>query len=259
MSNKSDSKFVQSVVRALNILSVLASAENPLPLTKISNHTELHISTTHRLLNSLKACGYVLQDPQSGHYALGVKAITLSFEGSRIQSLKIIARPFLQEIVEKAQETANLVTKEGLSAVYVDQVTSPRMMRMFTQTGAEAPLHCTGVGKIFLAYMPEEHVRQLVSLNSLTPYTAQTITDPAKLLKELESIRSVGVAYDREEREEGVMCVAGPVFDQKGNVVASISISGPATRMAPKIQHEYAELIKKTCLEMSALLGFEQA
>jgi IclR family acetate operon transcriptional repressor len=139
------------------------------------------------------------------------------------------ARPQLTELVDQAGETANLAMLDGDAVVYVAQVPSRHSMRMFTEVGRRVPVHCTGVGKVLLAQLPPAEVRALLARAGMPAQTPHTITDPDRLVRELERIRHQGYAVDDAEQELGVRCVAVAV--PGGPASTAISVSGPETRL----------------------------
>jgi len=152
----------------------------------------------------------------------------------------------LRELMEVSQESANLAVLEKNSVVYIEQVPVPgRTVRMFTQPGTYAPVHATGTGKAILAFEPEEVRDSIIRQIDLTHFTLNTITDPERFREELDRIREQGYALDFEEKEEGVRCLAAPVFGPEGNVVAAMSISGPAGRLSETRLEELVPEIKR--------------
>ena len=146
---------------------------------------------------------------------------------------------------------------DGAEAVYIQQVESRQMLRMFTQLGARVPLHCTGVGKVLLAWRSEEEVRQLLGPEPLAAFTPHTLTRVDAVLQELERVRRLGYAVDREEREIGVRCLAAPVRDATGRVVAALSLSAPAVRLPERRLAELAPVVLETTRELSLRLGWQ--
>jgi IclR family acetate operon transcriptional repressor len=220
---------VQSLERALDILELLGRSDVELGVTEIGPSAGLANGTAHRLLATLTRRGYARQNPETRKYALGLKALALSTSAQ--ERLGPLARPFLTELMEVSQESSNLASLDKNSVVYIDQVPAPRMVRMFTEPGNRAFPHATGTGKVLLAYQPEEVVDSIVRQNGLPRFTPHTITDAGRLKDELNDIRKQGYALDSEEREEGVRCLAAPVFGPYGRVLAAMSISGPASRL----------------------------
>ena len=228
-SSASPAPGVQSLERALDILELFARSDVELGVTEIGPSVGLANGTAHRLLATLTRRGYTRQNPETRKYALGLKALTLA--ASAQEHLGPLARPFLTELMEASQESSNLASLDKNSVVYIDQVPAPRMVRMFTEPGNRALPHATGTGKVLMAYQPDETVDSIVRQNGLPRFTPHTITDAGRLKKELTDIRERGYALDSEEMEEGVRCLAAPIFGPDGRVLAAISVSGPASRL----------------------------
>jgi DNA-binding IclR family transcriptional regulator len=222
---------IQAVERALRILEILASAEAPKSLSQISAGVGLHVSTTYRLLATLRHRGFVEQDSEGGRYRVGVEAFRVGSSFLEEGNLGPRIRPVLVDLAARTGETANLVVRHGLEAVYIDHVIGLQVAKLFTSIGQRVPLHCTAVGKVLLAYEPDAQVREFLSGLALMRLTRRTITTRAAFVRELAAVRAAGYAVDREEHEIGVACVAAPVHDAAGTVVAAIGISGPAGRV----------------------------
>jgi IclR family acetate operon transcriptional repressor len=248
-------RTVRSLVRGLQVLEILARTPE-LSLTEIARRANLPFSTTHRLLETLCRRGFVTQPEASGRYRLGLKAFEVGIAFLASHRLPEVARPVMVELVKHLNETANLAVRDGREAVYVLQVESPRMLRLFAHPGARHPLYCTGVGKVLLAWEPEPEVRSLLGPGPLPRYTPRTLTDPETVLQELRAVRARGYAVDREERETGVRCVAAPVRDATGRVVAALSVSAPATRLPYRRIPEVAGATTAAASRISHLLGF---
>jgi IclR family acetate operon transcriptional repressor len=234
---------VQSLERALDILEVLGRSEREIGVTEIAPEVNLANGTTHRLLSTLTQRGYARQVPGTRKYTLGPKAIALA--SAARERLGPLSRPFLKELMEVSQESSNLAALDRNSVVYIEQVSAPRMVRMFTEPGNRVPPHSSGAGKVLLAYQPDGVVDAIVEQNGLPGFTSHTITDPRRLKDELDAIREQGYALDSEEMEEGVRCLAAPVFGPDGRVLAAISISGPAGRMDQERLRELIPHIKR--------------
>ena len=229
---------VQSLERALDILEVLGRSEGDLGVSEVGTAVGLANGTVHRLLSTLTNRGYARQNPLTRKYGLGLKAFALA--SSARESLGPLARPFLEELTEVSRESSNLASLDKGSVVYIEQVPAPRMVRMFTEPGNRVPAHATGTGKVLLAYQPPEVIDSVVRRAGLPRFTPHTMTDPERLKSELDDIRERGYALDSEEMEEGVRCLAAPVFSPDGQILVAMSISGPATRLG---QDRLEELI----------------
>ncbi len=247
---------VQSVERTLDLLEALAEAGES-GIAQLSVRVGLHASTVHRLLSTLIARGYARQNPQSGRYLLGLKALDVARAVRDHLDLRMEAAPVLHDLMRESGETANLSVLDDHHIVYLDQVTSPGwMLRMFVQVGARAPLHSTAVGKVFMACLPEPELQRLLSSYTLLPFAGRTIVDKGVLLAELEEVRQQGYATDYGEQEEGVSCIGAPVRDYSGRVVAAISISGPWIRITPERVPSLVPLVLQACARLSAALGY---
>jgi IclR family acetate operon transcriptional repressor len=219
---------VQSVDRALDVLEALAQAGKPVGVAELAELTGLAPGTAHRILQSLHERGYVRRDP-ARKYSLGTAAVRLADGAQR--ALARSARPYLAELVALSGETANLAVREGDDVVYVAQVSSPHTLRMFAEVGRHVPPHSTAVGKVLLAALPREEALMILRRTGLPARTSATITDPDAFVAELDLVAEQGWAADEEEQESGVRCVAVPA-GPPGQVLAALSVSGPADRFA---------------------------
>lgn len=222
---------VQSIERALDLLECLARSSTWVGISELSAATGQPVGTVHRLLQTLMMRDYVVRDSRTRRYALGPAFRMLASADLLTPNWNEIATPFLRELVEISGETANLAVLERDRAVYMAQAQPSRMVRMFTELGNRVPLHCTGCGKVLLAYQSENVIASIVDTAELRAYTEKTITDPEQFRQELATIRQHGYAIDNGEQEEGVRCLAVPVYGTDGKVVAAISISGPSSRL----------------------------
>ncbi len=222
---------VQSVERTLDLLEYLARSSGWMGISELSNATGQPVGTIHRLLMTLVARNYVVRDGRTRRYTLGPAFRRLAGISLQTPDWAEIGTPLLRDLVEISGETANLAVMEGDRAVYVAQVQPRRMVRMFTELGNRVYLHCTGCGKVLLAYQPDSVIASIIAETGLPGFTDTTITDPGQLKQELEMIRQQGYAIDNGEQEEGVRCIAAPVYDPRGKVIAALSISGPGSRL----------------------------
>lgn len=249
--------MVQSVERTLDILELLAQVEDDVGLSQIADQLELPLGTVHRLLATLVARGYAAQDLTTRHYGPGPRLLEIAARAgsNRRFGLQRIARPFLQQLTDISGETSNLLVMQDDEAVFIDQVTSSRLVHMFTQVGQRAPLYCTGGGKAILAGLPLQQIDAYLSRVQLHLVTIHTLTAADLLRQDLELSRRRGFAVDHEEGEEGVSSVAAPVFDHSGACVGAISISGPTSRITLERVEELGRLTRRAADECSARLG----
>lgn len=259
MSAKEGGYVMQSVDRALSILQLLAEGSSEgLTLTEISRGLELNQSTCHHLLSTLRVRRFVSQDEKTRRYRLGIKAVEIGQAAVQQVDLVRVALPHMKELMAAAEENINLVVLDNDSVVYVAQVPCDRTVRMFTRIGERAPLHCTGVGKVLLAGLPEAKKADLLNSIELPRFTAATICDRNLLRQELQKVSARGYAMDQEEREEDVTCIAAPLNDHNGEVVAALSISAPSSRLDKKRQHALLPLLMAAADGISRELGYRK-
>jgi len=165
------------------------------------------------------------------------------------------ARPHMQRLVEQCGETVNLGVIDQGEVVFISQVESREVMRMIVRLGSRSPIHASGVGKALLASMPEQQVTRILQQRGLARYTDHTIDSPAPLHAELEQVRQQGYALDDEEHAVGLRCVAAPIFDENGQALAAISLSGPKARIVDTRLSELGNAIRQTALEITQVLG----
>lgn len=250
--------MVQSIERALDVLEALAAADGDLSVSELTGRLGLPLGTVHRLLGSLAARGYAAQDSATRRYGPGPRLLEMAARaaGSPRFSLVRIARPALQRLTAATGETSNLLVRHGHEAAYSEQVSSPHMVRLFTEVGQRVPLYCTGGGKAILAGMADDEREGYLAAASLRPWTPKTARSAEALRAELRESAARGFAIDDEERELGVCCVAAPVFDRLGRCVAALSISGPSTRMSAARAAELGPLVRAEAAACSAALGY---
>jgi IclR family acetate operon transcriptional repressor len=250
MSEKANGSGVQSVARALDLLEVLAGADgDEMGVSDLATATGLPGATIHRLLATLVARGYVVQQPDSRKYVLGSMLVGLGASAGR--RLGAWARPWLVELVALSGETANLAVLEGDAVVYVSQVPSAaHKVRMFTEVGRRLLPHTTAVGKALLAFRPRDEVERLLARTGLPPHTPRTITSAEVFLAELDRVRGRGWSFDDEEEEQGVRCVAVPVLSG-GTAAAALSISGPSGRIDGALQARVLPEMRRIAVVLS--------
>ena len=246
---------VQSVARSLRLLEeIAASAETG--LTELTRRTGLSPSTTHRLLATLIECGYVVQGPNSNRYRLGHRAAALAGSiDDRLARLRAAAKPLMSKLRDEYDETTNLSVLDRFNLVYVDQLGSSRAVRMFTRIGSHVPAYATGSGKAMLAFSPDSLLAELYQQAPYEQFAPNTITTAERLREELERIKARGYALDREEYDEGVVCVAAPIFNHSGGIQGALSMSGPAARMYRMDLTLAGEQVAEYALNISRELG----
>lgn len=248
---------LHSVDNALALLEIFSSECPELGITELSRALGLGKSTVHRLLATLSSRGYVLQDRRTEKYRLGLKAFEVgSVAVSRLGSREVAA-PFLQRLMTATRETVHLGVLDGWEVVYIDKIDSHQTLQMYSRIGRRAPLHCTALGKALLAFRPAEELERFLR-RRLKSYTPRTLTEPAAVRSDLALVRDRGYALDNEEFEAGLKCIAAPLRDHTGEVVASVGIAGPAVRLLEERVAPLAGLVKDAAGAVSAALGFQK-
>jgi DNA-binding IclR family transcriptional regulator len=226
--------LLQSVSHTLTILEILGQ-EKEVGVADLARRLNLAKSTVFRVLSTLEAHNFAAQNPETGKYHLGFKALTLARQAQDVPDIRQFVHPILSQLRDLTGETVHLVVRHDDKGLFIDKSESNSAIRMGSHIGWVAPLHCTGTGKALMAYMPPAERDALLSKLTLDPHTPRTICSRAALVEELARIRARGWACDDEEMEQGLYCVAAPVFGDDGQIRAAISVSGPVTRMRNQI------------------------
>ncbi len=249
-------KLIQSVERAIDILELFTTSTVQLSVKEISDKLGLSKSTAHGLIKTLEVRGLLEQDPENLKYKLGLKLFMFGNLVSEQMDIRKVAYPFIQTLVNDVKETVHLVVMDGKEAVYVEKVDGPGALRMYSQVGKRAPIHCTGVGKAIFAFLEDHVIDEILETTELVSFTPFTNTQPEEIKKNLQFIREHGYALDDEEIEVGLLCVAAPIFNHLGKAVASISCAGPKNRISNDRLDEIIEKVKAAGREISGKLGY---
>lgn len=257
VQNRKQTQPNQSGEKMLRIIELFAEKGEPLRVMDVAKELKINASTVLRFILTLENCGYVEQDPQTLRYRLTFKICRIAGKVQASANLSHIAHPFLKELSRIMKESVCLAIVQNMMVTYIDVVEGPDLMvRSMQRIGNVAKMHCTGIGKVFLQDMSPEQIDNLISLHGLTRYTNHTITEKEQLMKELETVRANGYAFDNEECEIGARCVALPVRDYTGNIVAGFSVTGPSGRLTDEWIYAQMDILKKTSEEISARLGY---
>jgi DNA-binding IclR family transcriptional regulator len=247
---------VKSLARALDLLNILGENDAECSLGKIAHESKLPPSTVHRLLHSLQQRSFVVQNKITSNYTLGDNLILLGRRAERQRDLRTIARPCLEDLARETRETVNLTTLVGHSVVQLDHIDSPNILKVTWDAGLHFPVHASASGKIFLAHLPSDERDKILKSIRFQSFTQRTIVDAKKSRLELDAICRHGFAIDDAEREEGVRCIAAPVFNAQRRVIAAISVSGPSLRLSLARLEALAEPVMRTASEISTALGY---
>src|SRR5207302_6617200 len=246
---------LSSVANAICLLTSFSGEEDELGITTLANRLRLAKSTVHRLESTVTGAGFLEQNSETGKYRLGVALFELGALVRRRMDVANEARPKLRELLEKTGETVQLGIVDHFSVLYVYEMESRRAIRMAAAVGARAPLHCTAVGKVLLAYQPREYVKELMG-RGLTAYTPKTVTKREAVLAMLDEVRLRGHAIDDEESESGLRGIAAPVRNHGGGVIAALGVAAPVQRMNKKRVQTCVPSVIETAAAVSTRLGY---
>lgn len=247
---------VQSIDRAFDILEALKAGE--IGLIDLSKKVKLNKSTVHRLLNTLIYRGYVNQNPDNNRYKLSLKFLDIGNSVLNDLNIVSIAKPHIRRLSESTNEVVHLVSIEKDEVVYIDKIESKNTIRMHSFIGKRIPIYCTAVGKAYMSCLENDEFLRLWNNfeDKLVKLTKNTITSKDAILKEITIIKNNGFAVDNEENEEGVICVAAPIFNYEGSVKYAISISTPKMRIDQNKIESFGKLVKETAKQISKDLGY---
>lgn len=219
-----------TVGKALGVLDAVAAFGRPVRFGDLLASSTLPKATLYRLVQTLTSQGMLAFDPERGTYAPGLRLVRLAHAAWAASSLAPVARPHLDALVAAAGETVHLAQLDGGHVLYVDKRRGPRAPPMYAEAGKVGPAYCTGVGKAMLAFLPGPARDAALAQQSWHRFTPATIAGPAAMEAELDAVRAAGCAFDREEHEPGIRCVAVPILSEGGRALGAVSVTvtGPA-------------------------------
>jgi DNA-binding IclR family transcriptional regulator len=247
--------MVESADRLLRILESFGPRERDVSLGDLADRVSLPKSSVHRLLGTLIAHGFVDRDPATRRYTLGIRLFELGSAAIHERGLHGAAQPQLEELSRLTGETCHLAVLSGIEAVYVYKVDGPSSITMSSRVGGRAPCHATSIGKVLIAWAPDELVAE-VRAHPMRAHTPKTITSLRRFDAELARVRIQGYALDLEEFSEGLNCIAAPVREQTGRVMSAVGIAGPRTRIEGERLRQLIPVVVQAAHELSRNLGF---
>lgn len=244
----------RSAARVMDILELFLTGHERLTLTDISNRLDIPKSSAHAILQTMRRRGYLAWDPQTKAYSIGLRLVALAQAAPILRTIQGRARRYLERLSERLHETALLCAYEADGIVVVDKVESPTPVRYTVQVGERWPLHCTTVGKLYLASLTGDEARALLGRTGLERFTDQTPTSVEQVLAELVQVRRDGFAVNRAEIIDGVTGYGAPVYAAGGTLIGGLAVVGPSERVAPKAD-AIAEEIVAAARSLSDELG----
>ncbi len=242
------------VVRATRILAAVARAGEPLTLAGLSHAVNLPKATVHRLAALLEHEGLIDKDPLTRRYVVAHGFQDLALSAIRAAPLHQSRQAVLRRLSEQLGETVNLAVLSGGSVLFIERVEAAWPLRMDLKPGSRVPIHCTANGKLLLAFAPRRVRERLLGALALEPHTKRTITSASTLVQELRAIRRRGYAEDDEEFLAGVCCLAVPVRNGSGRVIAGLAVSAPSARFPLERAREHLPDLRRTAEELGTYL-----
>lgn len=244
-----------SLRRALSILTHFETDQGDgFTVSELSDALDINKSTVSRLIRPLLSYHFLEEGERAGSYRLGWQNAHLGQRYLTHVRADRDMHPVLLNLSRRTRETVHLVRATPPQVVYIDKIDSPHAVRMFSRVGNTQPMHCTSVGKSILAFSSEERLRAVIA-TGLPPRTSATITSADNLRAELAMIRERGWAMDNVENEEGIRCVAAPIFDFDGDCDFALSVSGPVARITYEKAFQIAPTVIEAANEISRRLG----
>jgi DNA-binding IclR family transcriptional regulator len=247
---------ITALQRGLRLLQLFSESQHGLTAKQVASRSRLPVSTVHRFLANLESAAF-LNCGGDGVYQLGIACFAIGQAALGQLDIRRVSLPYLEELNQKTRETIHLTLRHGLSAVYVEKLDSPEQLRIHSRIGAAVPLYCTAVGKVMLAYMPDEERERVLPQLGLKRLTPNTVGNLQELAAELYRVKKNGYACDLEEHELHIRCIAAPIWDHQGEVSASVSITAPMVRMTVTRLRQLAPLIQTAGLQISRELGYQ--
>ncbi len=255
--DKTAQNTIKSLDRAMEVFEHLSNTPGA-TLTTLATDLSQSPATVYRILVTLERRGLVEFDPAAQHWYIGARAFVIGARYMHRTSLVDRARPILRRLMEVTGETANLGVARDASVLFVSQVETLASIRAFFPPGTLSPMHASGIGKALLAQMTDDRLSRLIATAPLDRFTPRTLTAPGGLRADLEATRDRGYSIDDEEKNEGMRCIAAPVFDLTGEAVAGISVSGPVSRVSVAQTEALARAVMEAAADLSAAMGAER-
>lgn len=256
MTKETPKKTIASVEKAVEVLRLVARTPDGLGVTELSRALGGGVSATYHLASTLRACGMLEQDKHTKKFRIGFGLLHLASQAKEQNLLGTLAQPVLDELRDTLGETTSLAVLDGDEIICIARAESTRALKIFAEVGARTAFHFTSGGKLLMAYAPEQVREAAIAAVRFERYTPSTIVTAEALRDELTRTAARGYGVDDGEREEGVTCVAVPVFDRYGDAAAALSASGPTARMREQGAEKIAAALRARADALSAELGY---
>ena len=244
-----------AAARVVRVLELLAHAGRPLSVTEIGVRLGTGKSTISRLLRDLARHALLEREDERGRFRLGIRLAEFARAALEGTDLRVASAPHLRALSNETHESVHLATFRGEPVIYIDKVERPTFVRTSTEIGDVAPPHCTASGKAILAWLPDATLTRWLRGRRFVSYTGRTMTTRTAILNHLHRVRVQGYAVDDEEYVQDVRCVAAPILNHNGEVVASVGVSSLASRLTGERLSRVVAAVRKTASAISVALG----
>lgn len=248
-------QLIQSLDKGLQVLEMIAEADKPLTLHELWTELGWNKATILRILTTFVRRGYVQRDSQTKAYTIGIRIVALYSSLSNNLNIQQLMRPYLEELVSVTGETAQVAIVVSGKAVFVDRIRGTNVISANTEIGQSLPLHCTAVGKAYLAYLDEAEIDQTIK-PPLPQFTNRTLVSVEELKADLKRVRQRGYATDLGEYSPELRCVAAPILDYMEHPIASIGISGPKSGLSLQKCDEFGKVVRQVAERISMEVGY---
>ena len=247
-----------SLERTIQLLDCFSQSEPHLGVREAAKKAGLSSSTTGRIFTSLKQLGVLLQDPDTQKYTFAGKVLAWAEVYSATLDVQRLAKPYLEDLQQVTGETVSLYIQEGVNRVCVERIESKQNVRVVARIGRNIPLYAGSAGKLFLAYLSDDDREKILTETNLAPLTPYTIVDTQELRQQAVIIRAQGYSTSQREWTIDASGVSAPIFNQRGQMIAALTVSGPAERFNQENISKYAQACKQTATQISQLLGYRK-
>ena len=247
---------VPAIERALSVLQCLGHSRRGFSISEISRRLKIPKSSAHLILTTLERRGFLQKNTQTGRFHFGLQLVSLSRSALENLDLREEARPFLRNLMQESGLTVHMAVLERDEAVIIEKVEAPGLVRLASWIGRRLDVNCTGVGKVLMAFLPNDDLDYLLRTKAFARHNSRTIISRSPLRRELMLVKQAGYALDNEEDEPGVCCIGAPVFDENGNAVAAISVAGTTNQIGADRVPILARQVKRAARAISLRLGY---
>lgn len=250
-------KGVQVIDRAFDIVELLAFEPDGLGVSDIARRLALNKSTVHRILNAITERGY-LEKTTEGIYSLGIQFVELA--SSKLSGIELTteAKPYLQELTNKFGQSSHLAILDGADAVYIDKVEVTKNLRLYSQIGKRIPAYCSALGKSLLLDTEDQVILTIIGSKPIERFTSTTLPTAKAVLEEIKEARLTGWTIDDEEHDEGIRCIAAPIYDYRGKIIAAVSSAGPSNIYTKEKDKELSKQVMDAANEISKRMGYKK-